>query len=130
MNKFIIGCLFIFISFSLGLGAIGAHQLEGKINESFLKLFQKANFYLLTQSIVLLLAILITTKFNLPPKISKISFLGIVLFCGGMYSSFLIKCYELNFLKFWVSLTPIGGAILILSWFIIGLLFFFKKQNV
>ncbi len=122
-DKKIIGLCFILFSFSIEMGALGAHGLEKILSEDRLKVFNKANYYLAIQSIALI--VLIQYKTNYKIEISKqiifLVLMGMVLFSLSLY---LVSFYELEGLLFlkkmgWVA--PFAGVNMILGWTIIGI---------
>lgn len=122
-DKKIIGLCFILFSFSIAMGALGAHGLEKILSEDRLKVFNKANYYLAIQSIALIVFIQYKTNYKI--EISKqIIFLvlaGIVLFSLSLY---LVSFYELEglfFLKKMGLVAPFAGVSMILGWTIIGI---------
>jgi len=122
-DKKIIGLCFILFSFSIAMGALGAHGLEKILSEDRLKVFNKANYYLAIQSIALIVFIQYKTNYKI--EISKqIIFLvlaGMVLFSLSLY---LVSLYELEgllFLKKMGLFAPFAGVSMILGWTIIGI---------
>lgn len=122
-DKKIIGLCFILFSFSIAMGALGAHGLEKILSEDRLKVFNKANYYLAIQSITLIVFIQYKTNYKI--EISKqIIFLvlaGLVLFSLSLY---LVSFYELEglfFLKKMGLVAPFAGVSMILGWTIIGI---------
>jgi uncharacterized membrane protein YgdD (TMEM256/DUF423 family) len=130
-DKKIIGLCFILFSFSIAMGALGAHGLEKILSEERLKVFNKANYYLAIQSIALIVLIQYKTSYKI--EISKqIIFLvlaGMVLFSLSLY---LVTFYELKgliFLKKMGWFAPFAGISMILGWTIIGIKFINNKTE-
>ena len=124
-NKFFITSV-LFCLLSVIFGALGAHLLKSQISESLLNSFQTAVRYQMFHSITILILSINKEKFNkLINTAIILMILGVILFSFSIYLLTLQKIIGLN-LSFLGILTPIGGLILISSWFL--LLFCVKKK--
>lgn len=97
-------------------GAFGAHSLKNKLDPSELEIFQTATHYLMIHALALV-ALGIQAG-NLPSNsikklllIKKIFLLGIFGFSGSLFA------YVFLNLRFLMFITPLGGTLLILAWF-------------
>ena len=121
-DKKIIGLCFILFSFSIAMGALGAHALEKILSEDRLNVFNKANYYLAIQSIALIVFIQYKTnyKFEISKQIIFLVLASMILFSLSLY---LVSLYELEglfFLKKMGLFAPFAGVSMILGWTIIG----------
>ena len=98
-DKKIIGLCFILFSFSIAMGALGAHALEKILSEDRLNVFNKANYYLAIQSIALIVFIQYKTnyKFEISKQIIFLVLASMILFSLSLY---LVSLYELEGLFF------------------------------
>ena len=107
------------------LGAFGAHLLKDNISENLLTSYQTGIQYQMFHSITILILCLNKEKFY--PLIDIVLLLmtiGIILFSFSIYLLTTQNIIGLS-LDFLTIITPIGGLILIISWFL--LLFSIKK---
>ncbi len=101
-------------------GAFGAHALKTRIDPAMLTVFEKAVFYQLIHGLALLsLSSLSLTKRSLE-LVTRIIVCGVILFSGSLY------VYVLTGVRAWAMVTPVGGTLLIVGWFIV---FFCLKQR-
>jgi|TARA_B100001142_G_scaffold329231_1_gene391791 uncharacterized membrane protein YgdD (TMEM256/DUF423 family) len=108
------------------LGALGAHSLNEIINKKNLEAFETGTRYQLFHGIAILLLSLNSKKFNiLLNRCLNTMIIGILFFSLSIY---LLSTQDIIgvSLMFLGPLTPLGGALLILSWII---LFFSIKKN-
>ena len=104
------------------LGAMGAHYLKSKVNESFtldnLQSFQTGVTYQMYHTLALL-------GVSLLPENKKFKYagnlflLGIILFSGSIYLLSLRGLFEIEGLKFLGPVTPLGGLCFIAGWIFI-----------
>lgn len=107
----------------VGLGAFGAHGLEGELSESQLQNWDTAVKYQLIH-VVVVLVILLQPKpsgFLLPAIFFVI---GILLFSGSLYLLSLKDIFQLESLtKFIWPITPLGGLCYIIGWILLAINF-------
>ena len=114
MNK--IGLLFGigFCGLSIILGAFGAHSLKDKLSEYSMSIFDKAVLYQFFHAFGIILAF--TLEFLIINFILSFSIwcfvIGIFLFSGSLY------ILAITDIKWLGMITPIGGVMFILGWFI------------
>ena len=118
------------IALGIILGAFGAHSLKDVFTQYEMDIWNKGIFYQITNCIGLILIIIII-KIDLI-KESKLSMgiltIGIIFFSGSLYTIALTNVFlDTNHLlkTLMIPITPIGGSLIITSWFI--LLFKIKK---
>lgn len=101
---------------AVGLGAFGAHGLEGKVSEKALSAWEKAVTYQMFHVIALFIVGLIATKIETVSIIwAGIFFvIGIVLFSGSLY------LYATTGVKQLAMITPFGGVFFLIGWVILG----------
>lgn len=105
------------------LGAFGAHALKNKLSPEALNNFETAVKYQMYHALFLLfinISTQITTSFK--NKISLLVIIGIILFSGSIYAIQLLSVPA----KYIWFITPLGGLLLILGWFLTS--FYFLKK--
>ena len=106
---------------SIILGAFGAHALKDLFNDYSKEIWEKGILYQLTNSLGLLLIIVLQNQ-NLIKRKSTTLFLislGIILFSGSLYALSLSISFfpDYNWLKsLFGPITPIGGTLIITGW--------------
>ena len=116
MDKFEIKIGAILFTLAIIFGAFGAHALKELVNEEALKTFEVAVRYQFYQALGFLFLGLGKEKFGFNLRVISIGMLiGLSLFCGSIYGIALkeLLSFPVSFLG---PITPIGGAILIISW--------------
>ncbi|MEC8617033.1 MAG: DUF423 domain-containing protein [Bacteroidota bacterium] len=109
------------IVISIILGAFGAHALKDFFNDYSKEIWEKGILYQLTNSLGLLLIIVLQNQ-NLIKRKSTTLFLislGIILFSGSLYGLSLSISFfqDYNWLKsLFGPITPIGGTLIITGW--------------
>ena len=128
MNKTIFRTGIVFGALAVILGAFGAHGLENLVDANAIQTFETGVRYQMYHAFLLL--ILANTNF-VSEKGKRIIFylitLGIILFS---FSIFLLATNDLTSFDFKKIglLTPLGGALLILGWIVLGFRAF-KRMN-
>ncbi len=101
------------------LGAFAAHGLENLISESAIKTFETGVKYQIYHA--LFLVFLSAQKFT-SDRLNKILFwlilIGVLFFSGSIYGLATNTLTQFEF-KTIAFITPIGGALLITSWFLV-----------
>ena len=112
-----------FCGISILMGAFGAHALKDKLSEYSMSIYDKAVFYQIFHAIAILVVSILGQLFNTQDFNTSGWFfiIGILLFSGSL---FILSVTRVKWLG---AITPIGGVMFILGWF---LLFFkvFKIQ--
>ena len=110
------------------LGAFASHGLKPLLNTSAFESFNTGIRYQMYHSF-LLFFIGLTTALKSSQKsiLLKLILTGIVLFSGSIY---ILATNDLTSFNFKVIgfITPVGGLILIISWLLLFIYFFKKKQ--
>jgi uncharacterized membrane protein YgdD (TMEM256/DUF423 family) len=119
MHKNYLAVAAFFGALAVGLGAFGAHGLEGLTSdEKILHGFQTGVQYQMYHSLALIAIAYLSDK--APGKWIKwagICFIiGIILFSGSLYLLTFLKLQESNAIKFVGPVTPIGGLFFIAGW--------------
>lgn len=96
---------------SVGIGAFGAHGLEGKLSDKYMSVWEKAVNYQMYHGLGLLIIGVIggTTSINVNWA-GWLIFLGVVFFSGSLYILALTQIRILG------AITPIGGVLFIAGW--------------
>jgi uncharacterized membrane protein YgdD (TMEM256/DUF423 family) len=104
---------------AVALGAFGAHELQGSLDETALRIWHTAVEYQFWQALALL-AIAVSAS-AAPARLWLASAValgcGMALFCGSLYALALGAPHWLG------AITPLGGAALILGWLLLGAAF-------
>jgi uncharacterized membrane protein YgdD (TMEM256/DUF423 family) len=97
---------------AVGLGAFGAHGLEGKLPAESLDAFHVGVRYHLTHSIALILVGMLVSRWQGRATATAAVLLlgGILLFSGGLYA------WGLTGVKALVHVVPVGGVAFIAGW--------------
>ncbi|AWH73546.1 DUF423 domain-containing protein [Dokdonia sp. Dokd-P16] len=108
------------------IGAFGAHGLEKVLDTSAIATFETGVKYQMYHALLLLLI----PVFALSEKTKKIVWvlllLGILFFSGSIYGLATNELTSFDFTKI-ALITPIGGTLLIVSWFLIVIHFIKSK---
>ena len=122
MNKNLVAFCFFLLAATIGLGAFGAHALK-KLADIEVQPFETAVRYQFYGTIILL-TIAFRTEINgrMVRLWIRLFGLGMVLFSGSIYGLVLGKIIHLDW-RFLGPITPIGGALMILSLAMLGIHF-------
>jgi uncharacterized membrane protein YgdD (TMEM256/DUF423 family) len=108
----------LFIMFSIVLGAMGAHALKEILAPTQFDSFEVAVRYQGFLSMGILIIALNSDRFSFPlPKILGSMMIGMLLFCVSIYLLVAFKTLHWS-TSFIGPITPIGGAISIISWLV------------
>ena len=118
MQKQVVFLSGLFIMLSIILGAMGAHALKKVLDPELFNSFEVAVRYQGFLSMGVLILALNHDRFSFPIKrILGAMIIGMVLFCVSIY--LLLAFKTLHYSTYLIgAITPIGGAISIMSWFI------------
>jgi uncharacterized membrane protein YgdD (TMEM256/DUF423 family) len=96
-------------------GAFGAHGLQGRIDETSLKVWQTSVTYHLAHAIALVLVGLLAEQRKQSLRGAQIAFgLGILLFSGSLYALALTGVRALG------MITPFGGISFLVGWVLVA----------
>jgi len=116
MQKQVVFYSGIAIMVSIVLGAMGAHALKNILEESSFNSFEVAVRFQGFLSMGIFIISLNADRFSFPLKrILMAMFIGMLLFCVSIYLLVTFKTLHLS-TGFIGPITPIGGAITIISW--------------
>nr|MDF9460362.1 DUF423 domain-containing protein [Bacillus pumilus] len=118
---FILGAINAMLA--VGLGAFGAHGLEGKIPEKYIEIWNKGVQYQMFHAIGLFIVAFLADKLSgvsLVPTAGWVMLAGILFFSGSLY------VLALTQVKILGAITPIGGVAFIASWIMLVIA---KKKN-
>jgi len=117
--KTLFACCALFAGLSVLLGAFGAHTLSKMISPYKLDVFNKASSYLMTHSLAVVLLLLLKNTTNLRIELWTIymMFSGAIVFSSSLYMVSVSELQNLQFLKYFGAVAPIGGTLMIVSWF-------------
>lgn len=101
---------------AVGLGAFGAHGLEGKVSEKAIGIWDKAVTYQMFHTMALLVTGIILAKFQSSGMFwaGWMFFIGIVLFSGSLY------IYATTHITAFALITPLGGVAFLAGWVLLG----------
>lgn len=100
------------LSVGVGMGAFAAHGLKDFISPERMEVFKTSCFYLISMSLVLLN---ISQDLNISKKLKVTFLIGIIIFSLSLFLLVLLDLPKLG------AITPIGGSLLIISLFLMGL---------
>lgn len=114
----------LFIATAIGLGAIGAHALEGvtQITSKNIESWKTGVHYQLIQGLGLFIILFIAhhLKITSIKGILAIHILGTLLFSVSIYLLVLNSVWQQIWLKYaMIALTPLGGILMIIGWLLI-----------
>ncbi len=130
MNKQILSLGAFFGLTAVILGAFGAHSLKKLIDIQQIATFETGVRYQMYHALLLILVGCLTT---IDDKTKKIIFylvlLGVLLFSGSIYGLATNELSGFDF-KSIGFITPIGGLLLIVSWFLLLIKFLKSKPEI
>ncbi|CAL2077139.1 Uncharacterized membrane protein YgdD (TMEM256/DUF423 family) [Tenacibaculum sp. 190524A05c] len=108
------------------LGAFGAHALKETLSPEALQSFETAVRYQMYH-VLLLIMVNLTEHFSnaFKRKITWFFLIGILLFSGSIYAIYLGKI-PVNYIWF---VTPLGGLVLIIGWFLLSYQLFKRSRG-
>lgn len=111
------------------VGALAAHALKPRISEA---LFYALNVAAVMQFFHAISLIIFSNLFSAEislklKRLLNIMIAGILLFSGSIYLLIIRQLIGMELLKFAAPLTPVGGILLIVSWFMLAGLYNKKK---
>ncbi|WGD87732.2 DUF423 domain-containing protein [Bacillus subtilis] len=101
---------------AVGLGAFGAHGLEGKIPDKYLQVWHTGVQYQMYHALGLFVVAFLADKLSGIGSVTTagwLMFAGIVLFSGSLY---ILSVTQISILG---AITPLGGVAFIISWIMI-----------
>ncbi|WP_209123438.1 DUF423 domain-containing protein [Alkalihalobacillus sp. BA299] len=105
----------------VALGAFGAHGLEGRLTEHYLKIYQTGVQYHMYHALGLIMVGLISSKgieSSLVHWAGWLLVLGIILFSGSLYILAITGISKLG------MITPLGGLAFIVGWVLLAISMF------
>jgi uncharacterized membrane protein YgdD (TMEM256/DUF423 family) len=101
------------------LGAFGAHALKSLISIDRLQSFETGVRYQMYAGFALLILGINMDRFQFSLKwIVRLLLIGIILFSGSIYGLALQEVFSVS-LKFLGPITPLGGLLQIIGWFLL-----------
>lgn len=112
------------LALAVGMGAFGAHALEGILTPDRLQTWETAVFYHTWNTLGILLVVLISKAYDISlRRVIVLLLLGIFIFSGSLYT----LC--LSDIGLFGAITPIGGLFLIVAWIDFGLVMVRKASD-
>ncbi len=105
------------MALAIGLGAFGAHGLKSILNESMLKVYNTGIQYHFYNTLGLFIA---TFIYALKPTSKKIFVSLCLIIIGMIIFSFSLYFLAILNLPILGAITPIGGSLLIIAWFLLS----------
>jgi uncharacterized membrane protein YgdD (TMEM256/DUF423 family) len=109
----------IALALAVGIGAFGAHGLQGKLDAYSMTIYERAVFYHFFHTLGLLIVTALMASGKLPHSsgawVCGLLLAGIVLFSGSLYALALTGERMLG------AVTPIGGISFIAAWVILAI---------
>ncbi len=106
------------MALAVGLGAFGAHGLQGKITERMLEIYQTSVQYHMIHAIGILIIALAADRFGHPTILAWAGWtmlLGIIFFSGSLY------ILSTSGVKILGAITPIGGILFMVGWALLAI---------
>ncbi|HLU21803.1 DUF423 domain-containing protein [Lederbergia graminis] len=101
---------------SVGLGAFGAHALEGKIEPKYLDVWKTGVQYQMFHALGILAIGILSRNVPVSGLLSWsgwLMFIGIIIFSGSLY------VLSVSGIKVLGAITPIGGVAFLISWLLL-----------
>lgn len=107
----------LFAALAVAFGAFGAHSLKSKIEAERLEVFEVGVRYQMYHALGLILLGSLMSQYNnaLLSSAGACFIMGILLFSGSLFA------LALSGIKIFGALTPFGGVLFIIGWFMFGL---------
>jgi uncharacterized membrane protein YgdD (TMEM256/DUF423 family) len=123
----LIGAIFIVVA--IILGAFGAHALKAVLSEEKLLSFETGVRYQLIQGVSLLVIGLNSKTLGFELKlIERLLIIGTILFSISIYLLAMADLMGIS-MKWLGPVTPIGGSLMIIGWFVFIFRLILQKQN-
>ncbi|RXJ02760.1 DUF423 domain-containing protein [Anaerobacillus alkaliphilus] len=103
---------------AVGLGAFGAHGLQGKLTERMLEIYQTGVHYHMIHAIAILIIAVVADRLGNPAMLTWAGwamFIGIIFFSGSLY------ILSISGIKILGAITPIGGLFFMIGWVLLAL---------
>lgn len=128
MNKTILGTAAFLGGTAVLLGAFGAHGLEKLVDPKSVATFGTGTTYQMYHAFLLLFLGMVP---SVSQRYKKVIFymvlVGVLLFSGSIYALATNALTVFDFKKIGF-LTPLGGSLLLLAWFLLGIHIFRQKD--
>lgn len=119
MNKKIVTIGIVLIVVAIILGAFGAHALKEVLTEKRLSSYEVGIRYQIYHGLAFLILGLNARQFTFSLKpISRLLFLGVLLFSGSIYALAMQDVLGVS-MKFLGPITPLGGVLMIVGWIVL-----------
>jgi uncharacterized membrane protein YgdD (TMEM256/DUF423 family) len=123
----LIGAIFIVVA--IILGAFGAHALKAVLTEEKLLSFETGVRYQLIQGVSLLIIGLNSTSIGFELKlVERLLIIGTILFSISIYLLAMADLLRVS-MKWLGPVTPIGGSLMIIGWFVFIFRLILQKDN-
>ena len=118
-NKLITTGIILIVT-SIILGAFGAHALEKLVSENKLRSFEVGIKYQMYQGLGMLVLASLFNSLSFSLKlVYRFQLIGILLFSLSIYGLVLTPLIGINLKMLFGPLTPIGGLLMIIGWFLL-----------
>lgn len=118
-NKLITTGIILIVT-SIILGAFGAHALEKLVSENKLRSFEVGVKYQMYQGLGMLVLASLFNSLSFSLKlVYRLQLIGILLFSLSIYGLVLTPLVGINLKMLFGPLTPIGGLLMIIGWFLL-----------
>ncbi len=108
----------VMLALGVGIGAFGAHGLQGKLDAYSMDIYQRAVLYHYIHALGLLLIGALAASNAISPTLARwaglLLLIGIVFFSGSLY------ILALTGNRTWGAVTPIGGVCFIAGWVVLA----------
>ena len=121
------GLAALMVALAIALGAFGAHILNPGLAPKYVGTLGTANQYNLIISIALLFIGYMTHQYGQLKTPYWIILIGLVFFCGSLYTIVGCKYLDIKIPFIAGPMTPVGGMLMIIGWIWVAKIFYQKK---
>lgn len=123
MHKSFLSIAAVLGALSVALGAFAAHGLKDKVGPDALAVFETGVRYQFYHVFGLLFVGLLSERFSSKWLLwaGNCFIMGIVFFCGSLYTMTALKVEQISPMKLIVIATPVGGLFFIAGWVFLGI---------
>jgi uncharacterized membrane protein YgdD (TMEM256/DUF423 family) len=105
----------VLLALAVGIGAFGAHGLQGKLDAYSMGIYERAVFYHFIHALGILLTAVLPIQLSYARWAGMLFIAGIVLFSGSLYALAITGNRMLG------AITPVGGLSFIAGWIVLAL---------
>lgn len=111
---------------AVGIGAFGAHMLESRISEDYMKVYETGVQYHMIHALGIIVIALIVGQWG---ETARLRWAGILLIAGTIIFSGSLYVLSITGIKVLGVITPIGGVSFIAGWLCLAIEAFSRKST-